>query len=171
MIPNPSHIEYFRFEEDFIEDNLRCIPMIVRLKLDTIGIKLPLKAWSRFGEAERTKLAINPCETEKEVLNYKKQVLEYANRHAIEDLKILRTGEKPFWDNPDSIPEPLIEKFNDIKKKISITQWKSLTNLQRFALVKLSRPGHESKNFKKALLEFGLFNNCLLYTSPSPRDS
>jgi hypothetical protein len=22
--------EYFRFEEDFVEDNIRCIPMIVR---------------------------------------------------------------------------------------------------------------------------------------------
>jgi hypothetical protein len=28
--------------------------------------------------------------------------------------------------------------------------------LQRFALLKLFRPGHESKNFRKAMIEFGL---------------
>jgi hypothetical protein len=39
---------------------------------------------------------------------------------------------------------------------ISTDQWKSLSALQRFALLKLYRPGHENKNFKKALKEFGL---------------
>jgi hypothetical protein len=39
---------------------------------------------------------------------------------------------------------------------ISLLQWRELTNLQRFALIKLSRPGHESKNFIKALKEFGI---------------
>ncbi len=91
MITNRSHIEFFRFEEDFIKDNLRCIPMIVRLKLDTIGIKLPLKAWCSFGEDERIQLVHIPCETEIEILAYKKQLLEYANKHSIKDLGILKT--------------------------------------------------------------------------------
>jgi len=34
-------IEYFKFEEDFIEEDVRCIPMIVRFKMDLAGIKLP----------------------------------------------------------------------------------------------------------------------------------
>jgi hypothetical protein len=157
MTTYPSHIEYFQFEEDFVEDNLRCIPMVVRLKLDTIGIKLPLKAWSRFSESERTQLALDTCETVTDILEYKNLVLELAKNHSIEDLGILRTLGKPGWDNPDSIPEPLMEKFGQFRQQISISQWRSLTNLQRFALMKLSRPGHESKNFEKALVEFGLF--------------
>jgi len=161
MISNRHHIEYFLFEEDFVEDNLRCIPMIVRLKLDTIGIKLPLKAWSRFSEEERTSLAIRNCETETDILIYKKLVWELAKNHSIEDLGIIRTGEMPGWDNLESIPGPLMEKLTDFNQQISIAQWKSLTNLQRFALIKLSRPGHESKNFRKALMEFGLFNKSL----------
>ena len=44
----PRSIQYFLFEEDFIEKNVRCIPMIVRYKLDTVGIKLQLSQWSRF---------------------------------------------------------------------------------------------------------------------------
>jgi len=158
MTANQSHIEYFRFEEDFIEDNLRCIPMVVRLKLDTIGIKLPLKAWCQFTEDERTRLALDPCEIITDISNYKRLVLELAKNHSIPDLGLLRNVERPGWDNPDIIPEPLIEKFSQFRQQISISQWRSLTILQRFALVKLSRPGHESKNFEKALVEFGLFN-------------
>ena len=153
----PSHIECFHFEKDFIEDNLRCIPMVVRLKLDTIGIKLPLRAWSHFIEEERIKLAVDPCETESDILKYKNLVLELAKNYSVEDLGILKTGEKPGWENQDSIPEELMEKFCMFNQRINISQWRSLTNLQRFALIKLSRPGHESKNFVKALAEFGLF--------------
>jgi hypothetical protein len=158
MTTYTSHIEYFHFEKDFVEENLRCIPMVVRLKLDTIGIKLPLKAWSCFCESERTQLALDPCETETDILGYKNLVLELAKNHSIEDLGILRISGKPGWDDPDSIPEPLMEKFGQFRQRISISQWRSLTILQRFALIKLSRPGHESKNFEKALVEFGLFN-------------
>jgi hypothetical protein len=157
MIISSSNIEYFRFEEDFIEDNLRCIPMIVRLKLDTIKIKLPLKAWSRFNESERAQLARDPCDSESDIIKFKMRVQEFAKNHSIEDLGILSTVEAG-WNNTDGIPESLMEKFSVFKKQINLAQWRSLTILQRFALIKLSRPGHESKNFEKALTEFGLFN-------------
>jgi hypothetical protein len=54
------------------------------------------------------------------------------------------------------IPAILQEKAKEFIKEISITQWQSLTCLQRFALIKLSRPGHENRNFPIALKEFGL---------------
>jgi hypothetical protein len=40
--------------------------------------------------------------------------------------------------------------------QISDAQWQQLKPVRRFALIKLSRPGHENKNFKPALKEFGL---------------
>ncbi len=52
---------YFRFEEDFMEDGIRCIPMVVRFKLDACGIKLKLAEWSRFNVTERECLATLPC--------------------------------------------------------------------------------------------------------------
>ncbi|MEN9210118.1 MAG: nitrate reductase associated protein [Thermostichus sp. DG02_2_bins_29] len=39
---------------------------------------------------------------------------------------------------------------------ISLDFWKNLEDLQRFALIKLSRSNHENKNFLPALQEFGL---------------
>jgi hypothetical protein len=60
------------------------------------------------------------------------------------------------WENPDMVPESLNEKCGQFYFKISLTQWEALSILQRFALIKLSRPSHESRNFEKAILEFGL---------------
>ena len=48
MFKKLKGIEYFDFEEDFVEKNIRCIPMIVRFKMDEAGIKLKLSEWSRF---------------------------------------------------------------------------------------------------------------------------
>jgi hypothetical protein len=36
--------------------------------------------------------------------------------------------------------------------------WQQLNELQRFALVKLSHPGHEHRNLPAALREFGLID-------------
>jgi hypothetical protein len=41
---------------------------------------------------------------------------------------------------------------------ITAQQWEKLTPLQRFALIKLSRSGHENKNFPKAMAEFNLLS-------------
>jgi hypothetical protein len=157
MKGNLSDIEYFQFEEDFIEDNLRCIPMIVRLKLDTIGIKLPLKTWSKFNAIERIRLANDSCIAHQELLDYKDNVLTLAKKYSQEKLTLLNTDENAVWNSSDCIPDSLKEKCLQFNLHITIDQWKELSMLQRFAMVKLSKPGHESKNFKKALIEFGLF--------------
>lgn len=35
-------------------------------------------------------------------------------------------------------------------------QWRDLSDLQRFTLIKLTRAGHDNDNFYPALVEFGL---------------
>ena len=52
----------FAFEDDFVA-SLRCVPMAVRFKLDACGVKLSLRQWSRFSQAERRELLLAPCET------------------------------------------------------------------------------------------------------------
>lgn len=49
---------FFQFESDFVA-TLRCIPMIVRFKLDLCGVKLSLKAWSRFDHDLTTLFALS----------------------------------------------------------------------------------------------------------------
>jgi hypothetical protein len=92
-------LQIFDFERDFA-GSLRCIPMIVRFKLDQCGVKLSLRQWSQL------------CQ---------------------------RPGPRP----------------------PCLSIWARWTPLQRFALFKLTRAGHDNDNFGPALVEF-------LADSPTP---
>lgn len=153
---NLKGIEYFDFEEDFVEENMRCIPMIVRFKMDAAGIKLKLAEWSKFTVEERIQLAIQNCDTELNVEAYNNILSSIIKSHTGNDATILAIDPKPDWKNLSVIPTLLNEKLIQYKLTINISQWKSLSNLQRFALIKLSKESHESKNLPKALKEFGL---------------
>lgn len=151
-----ADIEYFQFEEDFVEKNVRCIPMIVRFKMDAAGIKLKLAEWSKFDVEERIILAIKPCDSEEERILYKKYLEDIVVRYTGKEATEMKVEEFPAWANTATVPEALNEKAKEFGWQITVEQWQSLKNLQRFALTKLYKPGHENKNFPKAIREFGL---------------
>lgn len=147
---------YFRFEEDFVENNVRCIPMIVRFKLDACGIKLKLAEWSRMTVMERETLALMSCETPEEIVVYRSYLKDLIMSRAGNQATELPILQYPTWSRKDEIPFPVQEKLKEFNWSISIRQWELLSDLQRFALLKLSYPGHENKNFPKAMTEFAL---------------
>jgi len=149
-------IEYFAFEEDFVTTSMRCIPMIVRFKMDKAGIKLKLKEWNKFSEKERVALSKMPCGRRAEVKEYFEYLAGLIKNHTGNSPTILEVEQQPGWANADTVPVVITERLKEIALPVSVQQWKELTELQRFALIKLSQPGHESKNFGKALKEFGL---------------
>ncbi len=151
-----SGIEYFEFEEDFVEQNVRCIPMIVRFKLDAAGIKLKLAEWARFRPEERIELAVKECATADEIGWYKTYLQELVRSRAGHEATAMIVEKHPAWADSTEVPLQVQEKAKEFDWHISIEQWQSLSDLQRFALVKLQRPGHENKNFPKAMKEFGL---------------
>ena len=146
---------YFQFEADFIA-SLRCIPMQVRLKLDTCGIKLKLAHWHQFSEQERHALVNLPCTTPTEIAAYRKFLQNLILNYTGLPAKELKVEEKPAWLNTQAIPATTIQKAKEFGVTITPQQWHSLTPLQRFALIKLSRPSHENRNFHPALREFKL---------------
>jgi len=149
-------IEYFDFEEDFVEKNIRCITMIVRFKMDKAGIKLKLAEWSRFSVEERIELAKKPCSNEEEAKQYNNFLVGLINRYTSKEATGLAIDQHPGWADLNKVPDLLQEKLREFGWNISVEQWAGLTNLQRFALLKLCKEGHESKNFPKALKEFDL---------------
>jgi len=149
---------FFRFEEDFVEAHLRCIPMVVRFKLDACGIKLKLEEWSVMTPAERSHLAHAPCESPKEVFLYREELCKLIISRTNNLPTPIPVPENPAWSNQDEIPYTIQEKLTDISASSTLSQWQSLTDLQRFALVKLSSSGHEHKNFLKALIEFNFLS-------------
>ncbi|MEM7725532.1 MAG: nitrate reductase associated protein [Cyanobacteria bacterium P01_A01_bin.45] len=146
---------FFEFEKDFI-DNLRCIPMQVRLNLDTCGVKLKLAHWNQFTTAERQNLVETPCNSSESAKKYKEYLQTLIINKTGQPAKELTIEENPAWMNASTIPEVTENKATECGVNIKLQQWKNLTPLQRFALIKLSRPSHENKNFYPALKEFGI---------------
>lgn len=147
--------EFFQFESDFVE-SLRCIPMQVRFKLDTCGVKLKLHQWNKFNEHDRHQLVEMPCNTEGEVKNYRLMLHELIQERTKETASDLSIDPHPDWLEATIVPESVQTKAQELGTEVQPSQWKNLTPLQRFALIKLSRSNHENANFLPALKEFNL---------------
>ena len=146
---------FFDFEADFV-DSLRCIPMVVRLKLDTCGVKLKLAEWNHFTQAECEQLVDLPCEQLAAISVYKEYVSRLIFQHTENQASLLPVDDHPAWLREDEIPTTVVDKFIEEGFELTLTQWQKLTSIQRFALIKLTRSQHENSNFLPALREFGL---------------
>jgi len=149
--------DFLNFEADFIE-SLRCIPMIVRMKLDTCGVKLKLDHWNHFSAVEKQDLVTTYCATTPEIEEYRAYVQNLVASKTGKSAKTLTIDPNPAWLNQNQIPSSLEEKLSEFNQQISLQSWAELSSLQRFALIKLSRPSHENRNFLPALKEFNLID-------------
>lgn len=147
--------QFFEFEADFVA-SLRCIPMIVRFKLDTCAIKLKLHHWHNFNPLEKEILVNKPCETPLQITEYRQYLQDLVYDKTGEYPKDLVIDNEPQWLIIDSIPVDIQEKAQEFDFELKLSQWQNLQALQRFALIKLSRPSHENNNFIPALKEFHL---------------
>lgn len=146
---------FFQFEDDFVA-SLRCIPMIVRYKLDTCGVKLKLEHWNHFPQTERQTLVEQPTTTPSDIQSYRNLLQQLAEKYTDIPLKDLPVEENPAWLDCHTIPETVQQKSEETGVKLTLEQWQNLTPVQRFALIKLSRPSHENHNFLPALKEFNI---------------
>jgi hypothetical protein len=144
----------FQFEADFTAA-LRCIPMAVRRKLDLAGVKLKLQHWSELSESERAELLAWPDDPDS-IAALRQQLLERTAALSAGRAKELPrpTGEP--WQQAEQLPEGLVASCAQLGLAVRARGWSELDELQRFALVKLSHPGHEHRNLPRALAEFGL---------------
>ena len=149
-------VQYFRFEQDFVEDGIRCIPMIARFKLDAAGIKLKLKEWNQLTEEERVNIAEYPCASTEEIQEYAQYIRTLVLYRSGSQVQEMEVDQYPCWNKVSEIPPVLQNKLDELGLSLGIQQWQELNELQRFALLKLCRPGHENRNFPIAMHEFGL---------------
>ncbi|MGF1495515.1 MAG: nitrate reductase associated protein [Elainellaceae cyanobacterium] len=144
---------FFQFEADFVQ-SLRCIPMQVRYKLDTCGVKLKLEHWHRFSQEERRSLTQLACEPGEAAAAYRDTVQDLVVKYTGAPAKDLPVDANPPWMDGEIIPQQVKDKAQDCAVTVGQEQWRQLTPIQRFALIKLSRPSHENRNFVPALQEF-----------------
>lgn len=130
--------------------------MHVRLKLDTCGVKLKLDHWNELSLDERSVLVDMPCESEMDADTYRVHLQELVVRYTGEPAKELDIDPHPPWLNASAVPPDVQDKAKAVDSSITSDQWALLSPLQRFALIKLSRPSHENRNFLPAMKEFNL---------------
>ena len=131
----------FQFELEGTEAHL-CIPMSVRLKLDCCGLKVTTQQWQRLDSAWKS---ISPHPR-----LVRLQTSETPTGRLIGRIILNRTGEpagellpelNPAWLSEDSIPKRVQDAFRAAaKRELTLKQWTALRPLQRFALIKLTRP-------------------------------
>jgi hypothetical protein len=160
-VKSMNEIALFDFESDFVA-TLRCIPMAVRFKLDRVGVKLSLRQWSRLNGDERQALLLAPCQSSIELGQYRGHLVRLLNAQGQQDAAPLPPGATVEWGERDRTPDQVRSFALDAGVQApSDTAWRRLTDLQRFALLKLSRDNHDNVNFIPALREFGLLQSFL----------
>jgi len=151
--------QFFLFEADFVE-SLRCIPMQVRMNLDTCGVKLKLAHWNLFSADEKSTLVSLACTTPHEVQAYHDWLQNLVMAKTGTPASELPRDNLPLWLDIEQIPEVVQTKAAELNlPRLTAAQWQALKPLERFALIKLSRPSHENHNFAIAWQEFGLGGN------------
>jgi hypothetical protein len=146
MADTDLHDRLFPFESDFVSD-LRCIPMAVRRKLDLCGRKLRLQTWLGWSEDRRRALVQWPDD------GAGLAALVEALAHETTPLPPAR--DEP-WQGTGPVPPAVAAATAELGRPVGDSAWASLDELQRFALLKLSLPGHGRHNLVRALDDFGL---------------
>lgn len=144
----------FRFESDFLP-SLECVPMLVRFKLDACGLKLSLDAWRKLPLPVRQLLLRMPAGTDQQIFRYQKYLTEMIDRWANGSAQSIAAATAQTWSNLGEVAVTVRVKAREIGvNPPSIADWRRLTPLQRYALVKLTKSGRGGRNFLLALEEF-----------------
>lgn len=155
---DPPSRRLFRFEADFAAD-LRCLPMAVRRKLDLAGQKLRLSQWHALSDPERQRLlawedSAAAIEALADWLQQRSAALPGGS------IATMAPPQEEAWQQGGAEwPEPVLRSCAQLNLAIREEGWSELDELQRFALVKLSHPGHEHRNLPRALEEFHLLGS------------
>jgi len=146
----------FPFEADFAGD-LRCLPMAVRRKLDLAGVKLKLVHWHGLTTEERRRLLAWPDDGAS-LAALRQWLLERSRSLPHGPASPLLPARETDWQRADAWPETVVASCRELGLALRPVGWAELDELQRFALVKLSHPGHEHRNLPRALEEFALLD-------------
>lgn len=154
MIAAPDAVEgLFEFERDLYPD-FKCIPMVVRYKLDLVGLKVSLTAWNRLSLGVRKQLLTEwPVRTQAERAALKEWLLNWLRTTSTQPPKEIVVQDPP-WEDRCHLPEAVTEAAAGCTPPLTLPEWSDLALLERVALVKLARSPHERDRVPLALKEF-----------------
>ena len=141
----------FAFERDFV-GTWRCIPLCVRRKLDLMGLKLKLSHWLELSQDQRQEL-VNWSDAPDD-LEQCREHLRLLTRSMADGLAkdLPRAVDTP-WQQTNGMPVEVADAAYAYGVLFTHRQWEEITELDRFCLCKLVRPGHDHHNLVAAFKE------------------
>ena len=146
-------IRRFAFEDE-IHQNLGCVPMAVRRKLDRAGIKISLEQWQALGLGERLALCHLPVEHEEERDAMRMFTDEAVKAKTGQGVKPLTEASRAAAQPPEHPPAALVEHARVLGVTLNQPLWDKLDSDERYALIKLGDVFTPSHNLPAALAEF-----------------
>ena len=141
----------FAFEHDFV-GTWRCIPLCVRRKLDLIGLKLKLNHWLAMSQEQRQQLV--DWQDQPQALTALEEHCRALTRGMADgEAKALPKASDEPWQINAVVAEHVAAAAEHRGISLSLHQWQQLNELERFALCKLARPGHDHHNLEAAFSE------------------
>lgn len=146
-------IRHFSFEDE-IHQNLGCVPMAVRRKLDRAGIKISLAQWQALGLGERLALCHLPVESTDECEAVRVFADEAVQARSGSGVRPLPEAARASADPPPHPPSRLVEHARAQGFTVNQPVWDRLDSDERYALIKLGDMDTPSHNLPAALAEF-----------------
>jgi hypothetical protein len=143
----------FAFEDE-VHQNLGCVPMAVRRKLDRAGIKIGLEQWQALGLGERLALCHLPVENEEEREALRVFADEAVKAKSGHGVKPLPEASRAAAEPPERPPAALVEHARVLGVTLNQPAWDKLDADERYALIKLGDVPTPSHNLPAALAEF-----------------
>lgn len=141
--------------ESVMERTLLCIPMSVRMKLDLCGLKVSLEQWRGLPIGVRETLLFARCDATLGAHRVRRYLERMGDANGIGKLRAVRT-DVASWRDSRQVPLQVQSTLEVLQlPSIETPTWASLSDLQRLALIKLTREGHTGK-LRPALQEFNL---------------
>jgi len=141
----------FAFEQDFI-GSWRCIPLCVRRKLDLAGIKLKLSHWLAMSHEQRQGL-VDWGDSPQHLAQMREHLRACTAAMVDGMVKDLPPAVEEPWQRPARLPDQLLDAARLRGIDLTSQTWMKLSELDRFALCKLARPGHDHHNLDAAFSE------------------
>ena len=146
-------IRRFKFEDE-IHQNLSCVPMHARRKLDRAGVKISLGQWQALGRGERLAICHLPAESEDECDALRMFIEEAVRNRGAGEAKPLSDEARRAADPPPTPPSRLIDNARAEGVALNQVEWDRLDPDERYALLKLGGGAERSHNLGAALREF-----------------
>lgn len=145
----------FQFEGP-VHQELDCVPLCPRRKLDLAGLKLSLAGWQAMTRAERLALCHLPVESPEDLETYREVLRGFAAR-AGTALSPLQDPDATgrIWNAPE-IPALLAGRLGALGVKLDAASWRALDEESRYALCKLAVPKRNPLKLHAACVELGL---------------